>query len=72
MKKAILIPLLFLFGCTANKIFVKAVDGYTTVILPEYKTYIQNDSTLNDDTKRIRIQTADKFQQLVDEQKEKK
>ena len=55
--------------CSVNKQFVKAVDGYTQVILPEYKTYIERDSILSMDTKRIRTQSADKFQALLDEAK---
>jgi outer membrane biogenesis lipoprotein LolB len=58
-----------LAGCSLNMQFVNAVDGYTGVLLPEYKIYISKDSTLNDDTKRIRTQTADKFQELVNEAK---
>jgi hypothetical protein len=60
-----------LCGCATDQGFVKAVDGYTKVILPEYKGYIQSDQNLSEDSKRIRLQTADKFQQLVDEAKEK-
>jgi len=56
-------------GCSVNKQFVGAVDGYSQVILPEYKSYIQKDSTLSQDTKRIRTQSADKFQALVDHAK---
>jgi hypothetical protein len=59
----------FVGGCSVNKEFVKAVDGYTKVILPEYKGYIANDTSLNEDTKRIRLQTAEKFQELVNEAK---
>lgn len=53
-------------GCL-NKQFVKAVDGYTQVILPEYKAYVDGDKTITDETKRIRKQTAEKLQDLVDE-----
>jgi len=75
MLKSILLMVLFagmsLFpGCFASqKLFVGAVDGYTKVILPEYKVYVTQDTTLDKDTKRIRIQTVDKFQELVDEAK---
>ena len=71
MRKCIfLIFLVFVVGgCSVNKEFVKGVDGYTKVILPEYKDYISNDTNLNEDTKRIRLQTADKFQELVNEAK---
>lgn len=71
MRKCIfMILLVFVIGgCSVNKEFVKAVDGYTKVILPEYKAYISHDTNLNEDTKRIRVQTADKFQELVNEAK---
>jgi len=71
MRKCIFMILLIFVvgGCSVNKEFVKAVDGYTKVILPEYKDYISNDTNLNEDTKRIRLQTADKFQELVNEAK---
>lgn len=58
-------------GCSnLNKQFVGSVDGYTQVILPEYEEYVENDPNLIEDTKRIRIQTANEFQALVDEAKE--
>ena len=66
-----LVGLVVCGGCTVNQQFVTAVDGYTTVILPEYKKYIDDDPNLSEDTKRIRKQSADKFQELVDEAKEK-
>ena len=74
MRECMVILLVFasvlVAGCSVNHEFVKAVDGYTKVILPEYKDYITSDPDLSEDTKRIRIQTADKFQELVDEAKE--
>lgn len=72
MKKILLVLLVitFIAGCKGlNEDFVRGVDGYTKVILPPYKNYIKNDTKLDADSKRIRIQTADKFQQLVDEAK---
>ncbi|MFP3867729.1 MAG: hypothetical protein ACLFUU_06170 [Desulfobacteraceae bacterium] len=74
MKKCLVIlslwGLVFLGGCSVNQDFVRAVDGYTNVILPEYQHYIAKDPQLSPDTKRIRIQAANKFQQLVDDAKE--
>ncbi|OPX20562.1 MAG: hypothetical protein BZ151_03200 [Desulfobacca sp. 4484_104] len=61
--------LLLLGGCSVNQDFVRGVDGYTQIILPEYKAYIAKDPQLSPDTKRIRLQSADKFQQLVDDAK---
>jgi len=56
-------------GCSLNVQFVRSVDEYTKVILPEYRTYVQKDTTLDEDTKRIRSQTADRFQLLIDDAK---
>ena len=58
-----------LSGCSLNKQFVRSVDDYTKVILPEYRAYVQSDSSLGEDTKRIRSQTADRFQMLVNDAK---
>lgn len=69
MRKALVaITCVVLFtGCSLNKAFVKSVNDYTVTILPEYKEYIENDPNLDKDTKRIRKQTADKFQALVND-----
>jgi|GEM_PF-2784484 len=66
-----LASLVWLAGCSVNQDFVRGVDGYTRVILPDYKTYVKNDAALAEDTKRIRLQAADKLQELVDSAKEK-
>jgi hypothetical protein len=73
MRKCIFMILLVFVvgGCSVNKEFVKGVDGYTKVILPEYKDYVASDPALSENTKRIRVQTADKFQELVNEAKGK-
>lgn len=69
MKRLILIAIFssFMIGCALDRSFVKSVDDYAKTILPEYKEYIQEDPNLEKDTKRIRIQTADKFQQLIND-----
>jgi hypothetical protein len=73
MKQALSIAVIVLVcGCSPQKAFVKAVNDYTGVILPEYTHYLQNDSTLSDDTKRIRTQTAEKFQQLITDELNRK
>ena len=71
MKKILVILIigLFCFGCAINAEFVKGVDEYSTVILPEYKDYVNKDDTLSEDSKRIRKQTANSFQKLIDESK---
>lgn len=67
--KTIFLTGLFLifFGCSLNKNFVKSVKVYTDVILPEYKVYINNDTTLREDSKKIRIRTAEKFEGLIND-----
>jgi hypothetical protein len=71
MKKILIVLVigLFCFGCSISDEFVKGIDGYSSVILPEYKDYVENDNTLSEDSKRIRKQTADSFQNLIDESK---
>lgn len=69
MRKALVaVTFVVLFaGCSLNKAFVKSVNDYTQTILPEYKQYIEKDPGLDEDTKRIRLQTAQKFQELIDD-----
>jgi hypothetical protein len=59
----------FYVGCSCNKPFVAGVDDYATTILPDYRAYVQNDESITEDSKRIRIQTADSFRALIDEAK---
>jgi len=67
MKKILVVCFAFLSSCAPlNQDFVKALDSYTKVILPEYKNYVQADTSLNDETKAIRMQTAERFQILID------
>jgi len=56
-------------GCSVNVAFVKAVEGYADAILPEYEAYVNADPRLDPDTRRIRLQTAQRFRLLVDEAK---
>ena len=71
MKKFIvsIIACGLLVGCAANKDFIAAVDSYTKVILPEYKTYIAKDSTLSASTKTIRTNSANQVQAMIDKEK---
>ena len=73
MKRYIaILACVFLFSCAADKVFVKAVDGCAQAILPEYKTYIQKDTTLDAKSKQIRTQTADELRKLIDQEKARK
>lgn len=69
MRRIIVTPIILLFltlqGCSLNKQFVQAIDQYATTCIPEYKEYVMGDSTLSDDSKRIRLQSADKFLETV-------
>jgi len=61
----------FLVGCTTpNQSFIKSVDGFASVILPAYTSYVQKDQSLDEDTVRIRLNTAEQFQKLIDQAKE--
>lgn len=53
-------------GCAVDEGFVAAVDGYSQAILPEYRAYILADEGLSPETKRIRLQTAERFEALID------
>ena len=60
-------------GCTSpDQAFVKSVDGFAGVILPAYTGYVQKDQDLDEDTIRIRLNTAEQFQRLIDQAKETK
>jgi len=70
MKRRIgIVILALLFLSCIDKTFVQGVDSYTRVIIPEYKQYVDWDLRLSPDTKRIRKQSADKLQELIDEAK---
>lgn len=56
---------LFGAGCSLNKQFVTAVDKYANTYVPEYKKYIESDSSLDAESKRIRLQSADKFLETI-------
>jgi len=55
-----------LAGCTPNSAFVRAVDNHTAVILPEYRAYVAADDTLDETSKRIRTESADALEELID------
>ena len=53
-----------LTGCI-NTSLIETVQHHTSVILPEYVKYVQNDASLEDSTKAIRIQSANTLEQLL-------
>lgn len=55
-----------LFVNCVSKVFLQGVDSCTEVIIPEYRAYIKNDVTLDSTTKRIRVQTIDKLEELIE------
>ena len=58
-----------LSGCI-NTVFVNAVDRHTSVILPEYRAYVQADPVLGETSKRIRLESADTLEALIREAKQ--
>lgn len=57
-----------LVGCAGlNKQFVAGIDGYAQVILPEYRAYVDKDTSLSPSTKKIRVESADGMRALIDE-----
>lgn len=70
LKLLVILFVLSICSCSSiNQQFINSVDSYTKTILPEYKEYVKNDPSLDTTTQRIRIQTADTFQALVDSAK---
>lgn len=70
LKLLLIIVVLSICSCgSINQQFINSVDSYTKTILPEYKEYVKNDPSLDTTTQRIRIQTANTFQALVDSAK---
>ena len=59
----------FYAGCSCNKELVAGVDDYATTILPDYRAYVNGDDSISEDSKRIRLQTADMFRALIDDAK---
>ncbi len=53
-------------GCSCPD-FARGVNAYTTEILPAYKFYVEHDEALDADSKRIRLRSADRFQELVNQ-----
>jgi len=72
MKKLILCTafVLALAGCSINQQFVETCDNTWQVIGPEYVEYVQKDETLDEDTKKIRLRTAEIFTRLIEEAKD--
>lgn len=49
-----------------EKAFVDGVDGYSTVILEEYDTYLKADTKLSEETKKIRLATSAGLRSLIE------
>ena len=62
----IMAMVVMLGGCMPSRAFVTAVDGHLGVILPEYRAYVSGDESLEPDSKRIRLESADSLDALVD------
>jgi len=72
MKKllfAMLFPVL-MAGCgSINQNFVTAVNDSWTEIAPEYRAYVESDSSKSKDDKRIRYFLIDTLTDLIEEAK---
>ncbi len=68
MKKIVGIACLafMLAGCTPNSAFVRAVDNHSSVLIPEYRQYVTSDAELDATSKRIRLESADAFMELIE------
>lgn len=66
----VLTVLCLVAGCSPDQAFVKGVEGYTDVILPEYEKYVDNDSRLNANDKKIRKDSAKGLRALIKEAKD--
>ena len=62
----ILLVLFLLFANCVNKVFLQGVDSCTSVIIPEYRVYVEDDASLDSTTKRIRVQTINKLEELIE------
>jgi hypothetical protein len=75
MKRLVVVALLAVLctaGCNVDQAFVKAVDGYTSVILPGYENYVKNDPVLSDTSKQIRLDSVKGLDDLVEQAKKNK
>lgn len=66
----LLVACLALSSCWINQDFVRAMDGFASVVLPEYIKYVDADSGLSEDSKAIRRATATSMKAVIDEAKE--
>ena len=66
IKLLVSLTVCMLIACAGDKVFVRAVNSCTTVILPEYRSYLTKDTTLDTASVRIRTQTATELQRLID------
>lgn len=65
-----------LSGCalfrSPDQTLVSGVEGYVSVILPEYEKYVDNDPALDADSKKIRKDSSVGLKRLLEEAKGKK
>jgi hypothetical protein len=66
----VLLTILCLCGCSMDQQFVQGVDTAWEVIGPRYVQYIQDDGSLDDVSKGIRIRTAEALTRLIEEAKD--
>ncbi len=61
---------MLLGGCAPDRHFVTAVDAQATIILPQYKAYVAADHSLDETSKRIRLENVEAFERLIKTAKE--
>jgi len=72
MKRILLVVALLalLTGCKGlNETFVNAVDTNWKIMGPNYRKYIESDSKLPADSKKMRLDAIDEFTTMVAEHK---
>lgn len=64
MRKLLLVSLFIVSGCCP---LVKPSQTMLSTVGVEYRTYVENDTTLSEDDKRIRLQNLDSYARAVHE-----
>jgi hypothetical protein len=75
MKKFLMVFLLSVSFCgcmSSSAKFVKNMDASAQTILPQYKSYVLQDQTIQQKEALKRLETADRMRALIDVQKSKK
>lgn len=69
MKKLLLVPLLFVFGCAKHTISVDAVEGLIENVTARHDTYVQADASLPVEIKADYLRSSELLRRVVAEAK---